>query len=213
MSFEVPASYHAYCTDRAIQTAVDHILSSATKDRPLALPADIHRDELRTFHLAVLSAHQVRCEYAVMLFDLWDAVWQQALEAWNFKQEIKPRSALKSEPWINQKLDTYSVWEKRRFGWAYDIVGTDHVIDPTVLVDSENVKLAISLWIQARQQEDLTAELDLGDDWTKCKIEKYDYAVTRQELVQIQDEPAIDLNQLCKAAKAALAAVQAGFRG
>ena len=41
MPFEMPESYRAYCTDAAVRTAVDHILSSADTRRGLGLPADI----------------------------------------------------------------------------------------------------------------------------------------------------------------------------
>ena len=69
MSFELPESYRAYCSDAAVRAAVDHILSANSKT-PLTLPADIEWKDLKAFHRAVLSAHQVRSEFAVSLIDL-----------------------------------------------------------------------------------------------------------------------------------------------
>ena len=62
--YQIPESYRAYCTNPAVRTAVDHILSKSNK---LDVPSDIEWDELPKFHRAVLSAHQVRCEYAMYL--------------------------------------------------------------------------------------------------------------------------------------------------
>ena len=93
MPFNLPESYHAYCSDAAVRTAVDHILSSEGSKKQLALPPDIEWKDLRAFHTAVLSAHQVRCEFAILLIDLWDAVWQPALDGCDFRTDIKPKSA------------------------------------------------------------------------------------------------------------------------
>ena len=76
MPVQIPESYRAYRTDRAVRTAVDHILES----KSLSVPADLEWDDLPKFHRAVLSAHQVRCEFAIFLHELWDEVWQPAVE-------------------------------------------------------------------------------------------------------------------------------------
>ena len=75
MAFKLPASYRAYCADPAVRTAVDHILES----KSLSLPAYIKWSDLPAFHRMVLSAHQVRCEYAMFLIEFWDAVWGRSL--------------------------------------------------------------------------------------------------------------------------------------
>ena len=114
MNFELPESYRAYCGDAAVRTAVDHILSADSKT-PLALPADIEWKDLKAFHRAVLSAHQVRCEFAVFLIDLWDAVWQCALDGWDFRSNLVPATAAAAEEWWPQKLDTNTVWNDGHF--------------------------------------------------------------------------------------------------
>ena len=60
MPFKIPESYLAYCTDRAVKLAVEHILEYETP----GVPADLEWNDLPEFHRAVLSAHQVRCEFA-----------------------------------------------------------------------------------------------------------------------------------------------------
>ena len=69
MPVQIPESYRAYCTDRAVRAAVDHILSES-----LDVPPDLEWDELPKFHQAVLSAHQVRCEYAIFLHEIWKPI-------------------------------------------------------------------------------------------------------------------------------------------
>ena len=109
MKFELPESYRAYRNDVAVRTAVDHILSADSKT-PLALPADIEWKDLPAFHRAVLSAHQVRCEYAVSLIELWDVVWQRALDGWEFQSNLVRSSVAEAADWWPHKLDTYTVW-------------------------------------------------------------------------------------------------------
>lgn len=99
MSFALPDSYRAYCTDAAVRTAVDHLLSSADKKTGLSLPADIDWSDLPAFHRAVLSAHQVRCERAVFLFDLWDAVWEPALAESGLRSDLDPWTVADTEEW------------------------------------------------------------------------------------------------------------------
>ena len=98
MKFELPESYRAYCSDVAVRTAVDHILSADSKT-PLALPADIEWKDLPAFHRAVLSAHQVRCEFAVSLIEHWDAVWQALLDKWEFQSNLVPKTVAAAEEW------------------------------------------------------------------------------------------------------------------
>ena len=83
MPVQVPEIYRAYCTDRAVKTAVDHILEYK---KTLGVPADLEWDDLPKFHKAVLSAHQVRCEFAIFLHELWNEIWQPAVE----RSEMEP---------------------------------------------------------------------------------------------------------------------------
>ena len=114
MSFELPESYRAYCSDAAVRAAVDHILSANSKT-PLTLPADIEWKDLKAFHRAVLSAHQVRSEFAVSLIDLWDDVWQRALDKMEFQSNLVPKTVAAAEEWWPQKLDTNTVWISDHF--------------------------------------------------------------------------------------------------
>ena len=202
MSFKLPESYRAYCGDVAVRTAVDHILSANSK-APLALPTDIEWKDLPAFHRAVLSAHQVRCEYAVMLIELWDAVWQPALGS-EFGADLQLQTVADAQVWHNSKLDTNTVWDEEHFGLGFEILGTSFLLLPAVVVDQERLRLVLCLW--GKDDTDHTTGLDFGDAWPERDIEG-GVAYTRRSLTPIRDDGTIDLDPALKAAEDALTAV------
>ena len=203
MSFELPESYRAYCSDPAVRTAVDHILSAGSK-RPLTLPGDIEWNDLKAFHRAVLSAHQVRCEFAVFLVDLWDAVWQRALDRWEFHSDLVPETVAEAEEWWPQELDTNTVWNSRHSFKSFKAGESSSLLGLGVLVDLERVRLSLSLY--DKDDKDHTAGLDLGDAWPKQDLED-DIARTCKSLAPIRDNGTIDLELIRKATEDALTAV------
>ena len=208
MNFELPESYRAYCGDAAVRTAVDHILSADSKT-PLALPADIEWKDLPAFHRAVLSAHQVRCEYAVFLIDLWNAVWQAVLDEWEMGGDLRSQSIADAQHWHNAKFDTYNVWDDEYFGTGFEISDTSLLLLVSVLVDQERLRLNLCLW--GRDDTDRTTGLKLGDSWPDQDIED-GVAHTSRSLAPIRDDGTIDLDPVRKAAGDALAAVAAHVR-
>ncbi len=208
MSINLPESYRAYCADTAVRTAVDHIFSSEGSKKQLALPSDIEWEHLEAFHRAVLSAHQVRCEYGSFLLDLWVAIWRPALKACDFGREARSVSA--SQDWSGYKLDTYSLWDNRWFGRVFAIVDADFVIDLGVSVDTESAKLWLN--ISGMDGTDHTTGQDFGDGWPEPEFED-GYAYTSRNLAMIRDDGTIDLGPLHKAAKDALDAVSRRVQG
>lgn len=209
MCFELPESYRAYCSDVAVRTAVDHILS-ADSGAPLTLPADIEWKELPAFHRAVLSAHQVRCEFAMSLIELWDAVWKPALDEWELGGDLQPLSVADAQHWHGTKLDTNTVWDEGWFGRGFEIGCTSLLLLPAVVVDTEQVQLLLCLW--GKDDTDQTTGLDLGNDWPEQCIEE-GTARTRKSLAPIQDNGTIDCGPVHNAVKDALTAVGNRVRG
>ena len=204
MPFELPESYRAYCLDVAVRTAVDHILSSSDRKHGLALPADIDWKDLPAFHRAVLSAHQVRCEYAVHLIDLWNAIWQPALDECHFGKSLQDRTVADSAEWCEQKLDTNTVWNESWFVRGFDIDRTNFQIVPGVYDDLEQVWLSVSFW--EVDGPDRTSGESFGDHWPVQQIED-GCAWTKKGLAPIRDDGTIDLDPLRKAAADALSAI------
>ena len=204
MPVQIPESYRAYCTDRAVRTAVDHILESKTLD----VPAALEWDDLPKFHRAVLSAHQVRCEFATFLHDLWDAVWQPAVD--RSERKLTPKTIAEAQDYSGNSLNTYSVWEEGWFSRVFDIAGTMS-LEIGAHVDIENrARLALSLWDQ-KNEKYATNELGLGDCWISERIEDddgaHDYVYSKREHAPTVDSGSIDLDPLHKAAADALAAI------
>ena len=205
MNFELPESYRVYCGDAAVRTAVDHILSADSKT-PLALPADIEWKDLKAFHRAVLSAHQVRCEYAVFLIDLWDAVWQHALDGWEFRSNLVPATVAAAEEWWPQKLDTNTVWNSRHYFRLFHIGEINPQLGLGVQLEIERVRLSFSLY--GEDETEHTTGLDLGDTWSKQELDG-EIAWTCKSLAPIRDDGTIDLDPVLKVAEDAFAAVAA----
>ena len=209
MKFELPESYRAYCSDAAVRTAVDHILSADSK-KPLALPKDIEWKDLPAFHRAVLSAHQVRCEFAVSLIELWDAVWQRALDGWEFQSNLVPETVAKAAEWWPQELDTNTVWTDGHFFKLFNIGDTNPQLGLGAYIEIDRVRLSLSLY--GKDETEYTAELDLGDTWPKQNLDG-EIAWTCKSLAPIRDDGTIDLDLVRKAGEDALAAVAARVRG
>ena len=203
MPFEIPESYRAYCTDVAVRTAVDHILSSSDRRSGLALPADIDWKDLPAFHRALLSAHQVRCEYPVLLIRLWNAVWQPALDECDFGRNLEPWTVSAAQEWYGQTLDTNTVWNQGWFARGFDIVGTNFRLAPGISDDARRVTLYFSFWGQ--DDTDYTTDTHFGDDWPEQQKEG-GWALTTKGLAAIRDDGTIDVDPLRRAAADALAA-------
>ena len=210
MPVQVPESYLAYCTDRVARTAVDHILKSKnTLDVPI-----LEWDDLLKFHRAVLSAHQVRCGFAIFLHELWDAVWKPALKPYCGRQFFIPKGVEETRKhWNENHLDTYSIWDNEWFGRVFDIANTKLALElgtSAVSAGTEGVRLSLFL-MDKKSEKDSMAKLDLDDRWSLEDIDDgndvYPYAYSRKKLAPIVDGR-IDLAPLHKAAADALAAVE-----
>ena len=142
MPFEMPESYRTYATDPAVRTAVDHLLHS----KRLTLPADIGWNDLPAFHKAVLSAHQVRCEFAIFLYDLWREIWQPALEKCDFSGGIRELSVAETHKWNEYEgFDPYTIWNEGWFGGGtFEIAGMDFKFDLGTYADHETVRLTLA---------------------------------------------------------------------
>ena len=192
-NFPLPPSYRAYCKDRAVRSAVDHILDA----RKLEVPADLEWDLLPDFHAAVLAAHQVRCEFAMALHGLWNKVWQPALDD---SVALKPRSLHEQQEPAANPYDTYSLWGPGFLERVYD--AGDRWIGLGVYVDTEQAWLAIRL--RDGRGNNLTGNPALGDDWFS-ELEDEEYRYSRDELARLSNDGCcIPLEPLNRAARRAL---------
>ena len=209
MPFALPESYRAYCADAAVRTAVDHILSSANRKGGPGLPPNLEWKDQPAFHRAVLSAHQVRCERAIFLFDLWEAVWRPALAGSGFQGDLEPWSVTDTEEWNGAKLNPDAVWENPWLGCNFNAGGAHYIVAPGVSDDSKRVQLSLQFW--GVDDTDLTTGRSFGDDWPDKDVED-GCAWTDKRLAPIRDDGTIGLDRLHKAASDALNAVGSVLR-
>ena len=194
MPVQVPESYRTYCADHTVRTAVDHILDS----KKLGVPADLEWNHLPDFHRAVLSAHQVRCEFAIFLHELWNAVWQPVVNGRGFAS----KTVAGAQEWGEYNLDTYSIWTLGWFGRVYDIADTNYGFGLGTSADTERVQLSLYLWDGESAR---TSELGLGECWPN--IDDYYLAWSSKELAPIVDG-GIEVDRLANAADHALTAIE-----
>ena len=201
-NFTLPESYCAYCKDAAVRSAVDHILNRGKK---LEVPPDLEWCRLPDFHAAVLAAHQVRCDYATALHGLWKKVWQHALDHCGFTDSLEPWSLHEQQERYAYPCDTYSLWDPGiLLERVYD--AGDHKIGLGVCVDTKQTWLAI--WLLDGQENDLTANLALGDDWVS-ELDNEEYLWSRDELARFSsDGRCIPLGPLNRAARQALKQIE-----
>ena len=211
MPFPMPESYRAYCTDPAVRTAVDHILLATGRKGALSLPPDIDWKDLPAFHRAVLSAHQVRCEFAILAIDLWNAVWQPALAECGFDSSRDACTVSRTEELIDLKLDTHSVWELKWFSRCFEIRGGGDLQLYLAVIHElpEALQLGFCLW--GADGTDHTTGCDFGDEWPKEPGEE-GWIYTGKDLAPIQDGT-IDLGSLHTAAADALTTARRHIRG
>ena len=114
MVIAVPDSYRSYIGDDAVRRAVDHLLAESGKSKRAVLPPDFEWKDLPSFHRAVLSAHQIRCEYAIFLIGVWDAVWGWTLQGADPEVPVELAGAADSH--LHSPIDASTVWDT---GWFY----------------------------------------------------------------------------------------------
>ena len=191
--FTFPESYRAYLKDPAVRSAVHHILDS----RKLEVPADLEWCRLPDFHAAVLAAHQVQCDFATALHDLWSKVWLLAPEDSGFADSLKPLPFNEQREQSTYPCDTYSLWGPGVLDCVYG--KGDHKVGLGVVIDVKQTWLTI--WLLDGNGGDLTTSLGLDGDWNS----ELDggYLRSREELAPISDDGII-LDPLRRAAKRAL---------
>lgn len=194
----LPETYCAYCKDAAAQSAVDHILSRGKK---LDVPPDLEWCRLPDLHTAVLGAHQVRCDFATALHGLWIKVWQHAVDDCGFTGSLVPQSLYEQQQeGYACSCDTYSLWDPGILERVYD--AGDHKISLGVSIGTKQAWLAI--WMLDGQENDLTTNLDLGDDWDSELGDK-GYLWSDGKLARLSNDGCcIPLDSLNRAARQAL---------
>ena len=195
-TFTLPESYRTYLKDAAAQSAVDHLLASATPE----VPACLEWDQLPDFHAAALAAHQVQCNFATALHGLWNKVWQSALDHCSFADSLEPLSFNERQKYSVHWYDPHSLWH----GPLERVYDTgDHSVGLGVTTDFKQAWLTIRLFNGNGENltTGLATDLAQGGDWQSQPDEGY--LLSREKLAPISDG-GIMLDPLNRAAEKAL---------
>ena len=199
MPFPVPESVHAYVTDSVARTAVDTLLESETHPKD----EDLGWDKLADFQRAVLAAHQVRCEYAVFLIELWDEVWKPCFES-GFGASLERRTITDTEEWCEQPFTPSGIWDQGWFGVSFAGPSRQRTLCVGVCLDDARSGVQLSAQLHDARDRELLDQGALGEPWE----EEDEVMWTTAKTVPINERRDLDLETLRDAARAALAAVE-----
>lgn len=195
MTITVPDSYRGYCSDSAVQRAVDHLLAEEEKSSR-AHPAALVDDwgDMPNYYRAVLSAQQVRCEYAIFLIELWNEVWQSALMG----RGVVMTPSTVQESHRKQRNDIRTVWAGWCFARCFELPG-----DLSLALGTRADYRSVMLWMDLRDQEVPLLESAAG--WPSA--EDGDFGRNSERVPWSSGDGQFDVAKLVSAAKEAAVAV------
>lgn len=188
----VPESLRSYFTDPAIRSVVDHMLDAKASE----LPTDLDWDEISDFHRAHASAAKVRADYAVLLLELWDAVWKAPLKDNEITEDV-PFSKYPDDTLPSPKV----VWDD----CLYRIfeVGKDVRLQAGLGIPNAGHLVA---YFKPEQSGRPYPELVLPASWS---VDEDNYYCTPEEIAIFdKDQSSIDVTELQQMVRAAVAALR-----
>jgi hypothetical protein len=162
-TFTIPESVFVYYNDKAVMAAVDHLLS----EKKETLPGVDDWSDLPAYYRARLSAYQCQADHALMLFDLWNAIWQPAIDA-EPRLAGATRVALADYPGeYGQSLDAGAIWLEGSIGSAFTLP-SGFALDLNVYC-TPGVMIGCAAWDEAGNIN--TDTLDIGNVLSASKQE------------------------------------------
>lgn len=199
----IPDSVRDYLTNKTICSVVNHLLEQ--KDDKL--PPDLAWDEVRAYHQAWLSAQKVKTDYALLLMDLWDAIWRPALEKYGVDVEkqswdIEGMKEYEAEP------SRHVMWNDGtfyRWFWLKTANGGFSLDTRVVIIDSDE-GIYLLFRVDDDEQEILPAEETLFSQWQFHQGDEVGFFQTPNKLIRIQaDTQQLDISALITLADEAVA--------
>ena len=214
MTLPIPPSFVAYATDPEVRAAVNGLLEDdLVRRRSRGIPNSLGWCDLPAFYQAVLSAHQARCEFAMLLHGIGKAIWCPAWERIELGEERGQLTVVEAQEWHNQKLDPTTVWEEEWFGGTFwfRVAGSRYEVGLGTSIDEAfRVQLSLDVYLPASDAS-VTDELQLDDELWPAEHMEDSCAWTSPELVTING-PEVELRELHRAAANAFDRVAAYVR-
>lgn len=162
-TFTIPESVFVYYNDKAVMAAVDHLLS----EKKETLPGVDDWSDLPAYYRARLSAYQCQADHALVLFDLWNAIWQPAIDA-EPRLAGATRVSLTDYPVdFEQPLDAGGIWEAGGIGSAFTLP-SGFAFDLNVYCTT-GIMIGCAAWDEAGNIN--TDTLDIGNVLSASKQE------------------------------------------
>ena len=203
MHITLPESFRAYASRNGVRTAVDHILDYDSR-RKLEVPPDLDWDELPEFHSAVLAAHQVRCDYAILLHKLWNTVWGTALRS--ASANLQPLSIAEAHDYEGADMYAYPIWENEEYG-RYVRRNSRSKRDFFLLVCLDRKEAVLKLWAGDRKKDIAVLRAAISAEGWNEEAEKNDdgewFGQTKKGSAPIR-KGELELSRLVLAAEGAL---------
>jgi len=180
---------------------VEHLLEQ-TDER---LPAGLSWQDVRAYHEARLAALKVRADFALLLLDVWDASWKQALE----RHGIDEAAAWDMESMSNYDGDPSlgRLWRERACCRCYSHTGIRHRVfemDTRVRIDLEQgVRLFLRIE-DGEGQDVLPARLQLPFPWEYERLEGYDFQASPRKFLLPAPTGELDVSGLLTLANQSL---------
>lgn len=197
----IPQSVQDYFTRKGIRTAVDLLLEQDDE----YLPENLDWDELRSFHKSVLAAYTIRTDYAILLLDAWDAIWEPALSACGLRdiRDVLPIDDNSEDA----KPSPLGLWDDGLFRAHRHPGNRNAFIWTSVSYDGPKTgfRLGVSCW-NKRDKTLLEEDTELGELWTLRDEDDFDgWFSTREEAFPLAaGSNLFDQTEIQKTAEAAL---------
>jgi hypothetical protein len=203
-TFTIPESVFVYYNDKAVMAAVDHLLG----EKKESLPGVDDWSDLPAYYRARLSAYQCQADHALMLFDLWNAIWQPAIDAEPCLAGATRVSLADYPGEYGQALDVGGMWLERGIGSAFTLP-SGFLMDANVYC-TPGIVIGCAVWNEAGKID--TDTLDIGNALSASKQEatplgyEFGYRYTPSKSVPLTSQK-IDLTPLKSTAATVIAAV------
>jgi len=163
MKVALPESLRDYMNEKVVQSVVDRLLEVPDTN----LPVD-EWDEVPAYYKAWLSAQKVKTDYALFLFDLWDAIWKPALQEAGLNNELSIDEAKKQ--WKTHRPTRENIWVaglNRLFWTNYK---KRKVLLHTFVGDDGGNGITIQAVLYNADDEEITEQLllSLSKHWQKA---------------------------------------------
>lgn len=149
---ELPESVLSYFSKRSVGTAVDLLLTGKRHK----VPEDLKWSEVASFYSACLAARQTPVEFAIVLTQLWSAIWQDGPKGWT---SCPPQPPMR--PDLGIEIDT--IWDEGCFTRCF--TRDDKIVELSVGIFGAKAGVQLGICLYDTDDESLYGEAFRKAGW------------------------------------------------